>query len=61
MKSKAIYLTVRVDISYPDTMNETDAVSTAYENFDYDFKLFPCASGQGIIVEGTELCDINNE
>ena len=60
-KHDSIYLTVRVDISYPVDMDDKEARDTAFENFDYEFKLFNCASKQGIKVEGTEICDINNE
>ena len=59
-KYDTIYLTVRIDISYPANMNKQEARCLAYENFDYDFKLFNLASEQGMKVEGTELCDINN-
>lgn len=60
-KSLSMYLTVRVDLSCPEDMDESDAKSLALQEFDYDFKLFPSASNEGIVVESTEICDVNDE
>lgn len=53
-----LYLTVRVDISFPETMDVGDARSTAVSEFDYSFKL---PSDTGIAVDCTEICDVDEE
>lgn len=60
MNEKSIYLTVRVDINYPDSMSEQDAVQLAVQEFDYDFKLFSYAKEHGISIDGCEMCGIND-
>lgn len=57
-QSTTLYLTVRVDINFPETMDVNDARSTAVSEFDYSFKL---PSDTGIEVEDTEICDVNEE
>ena len=61
MKSTTLYLTVRVDIDYPDNMDEADAKSIAVQEFDYSFNMTPCGASQGISVDSTEICDVNDE
>lgn len=56
METTSMYLTVRVDISYPKSMNEEEAIETAYQNFDYDFK---APDWSGIEVYDTEICGVN--
>ena len=56
METTSIYLTVRVDISYPKSMGEEEAIETAYQNFDYDFK---APDWCGIEVFDTEICGVN--
>lgn len=58
MQSASMYLTVRVDISFPKDMSKEDAFETAYENFDYDFKL---KDKYRIDVDGMEICGVNEE
>ena len=57
-QSTTLYLTVRVDISFPETMDVADARSMAISEFDYSFRL---PSDTGIEVEDTEICDVNEE
>ena len=54
MQSASMYLTVRVDISFPKDMSKEEAFEVAYENFDYDFKL---KDEYRIDVDGVEICD----
>ena len=56
METTSMYLTVRVDISYPKSMGEEEAIETSYTNFDYDFKT---PDWCGIEVFGTEICGVN--
>ena len=56
METTSMYLTVRVDIRYPKSMGEEEAVETAYTNFDYDFK---APDWCGIEVFDTEICGVN--
>ena len=56
METTSMYLTVRVDISYPKSMDEEEAIETAYQNFDYDFK---APDWCGIEVFDTEICGVN--
>lgn len=58
MQSASMYLTVRVDISFPKDMNKEDAFEAAYESFDYDFKL---KDKYRIDVDGMEICGVNEE
>ena len=54
-------MTVRVDIDYPDNMDEADAKSIAVQKFDYSFNMTPCGASQGISVDSTEICDVNDD
>ena len=54
-------MTVRVDIDYPDNMDEADAKSIAVQEFDYSFNMTPCGASQGISVDSTEICDVNDD
>lgn len=56
METTSMYLTVRVDISYPNSMDKEEAIETAYQNFDYDFK---APDWCGIEVDGMEICGVN--
>lgn len=56
METTSMYLTVRVDIRYPKSMGEEEAVETAYTNFDYGFK---APDWCGIEVFDTEICGVN--
>ena len=56
METISMYLTVRVDISYPKSIGEEEAIETAYQNFDYDFKT---PDWCGIEVLDTEICGVN--
>ena len=56
MQSASMYMTVRVDISFPETMTEDEAIEAAIENFDYDFRL---KDSYEIDVDGMEICGIN--
>lgn len=56
METTSMYLTVRVDISYPKSIGEEKAIETAYQNFDYDFK---APDWCGIEVLDTEICSVN--
>lgn len=56
METTSMYLTVRVDIRYPKSMGEEEAIETAYQNFDYDFK---APDWCGIEVFDTEICGVN--
>ena len=57
-KFTTLYLTVRVDVSFPETMDIDDARATAVSEFDYSFKL---PSDTGLVVDCTEICDVNEE
>ena len=61
MKSMTLYLTVRVNIDFPDNMDEADAKSIAVQEFDYEFKMTNCGAAQGISVDATEICDVNDD
>lgn len=61
MKSTTLYLTVRVDIDYPDNMDGADAKSIAVQEFDYSFNMTPCGASLGISVDSTEICDVNDD
>lgn len=56
METTSMYLTVRVDIRFPKSMGEEEAIETSYTNFDYDFKT---PDWCGIEVFGTEICGVN--
>lgn len=56
METMSMYLTVRVDIRYPKSMGEEEAIETAYQNFDYDFK---APDWCGVEVFDTEICGVN--
>ena len=56
METTSMYLTVRVDISYPKSMDKERAVELAYENFDYDFKTPDWCL---VEVDDMEICGVN--
>jgi hypothetical protein len=56
LETTSMYLTVRVDIRYPKSMGEEEAIETSYTNFDYDFKV---PDWCGIEVFDTEICGVN--
>lgn len=61
MQSTTIYLTVRIDINFPDNMNKADAKSIAVQEFDYSFKMTDYGASQGISVSDTEICGENDD
>ena len=56
METTSMYLTVRVDISYPKSMDKERAVELACENFDYGFKTPDWCL---VEVDDTEICGVN--
>lgn len=56
MKTMSVYMTVRVDVSFPAEMSEEDVVAGMENLNDYEIRL---DAGPGIEVDCVEICGIN--